>query len=912
MESINVSGRLPTGDQPKVTGLSPNEGPPGTKITIRGENLGKSPQDLIGLQICGVNCLMYADWKSSSKILARSGRCKGLGDVIVTTRSGGRGTCTVQFNGYEDTVSPTKESAVWINEDEYFVFNNTRHRAVSSPSLFAQDPLGLCPDEDSPTIRSKANESFKQLFPEGSNEKDCGNLLSPNFIPAWYLLENHSKASFKDLKKGLQCLKQKVNEKSPTSDFGPLTLLKPHVLAVIECLDALKAVNMALKKDKQDAGSDLTSKIEDSIQKALDEAHEIFDTVLTKKDMADSTRNALNVLQRYRFLFNLPSSIERNIVKGDYDIVINDYSRAKSLFSDTQVKVFQKVYAEVEQRINKFRDTLCDKLKAIWNNKEGRNIEELKKLVKYLTNLEVKGNPGWESVLAIKDSLLRSLIDCSKNHLSLAKSKSNNPLVVENDSLTDEDYESQEAPQVVQFLEEVTEIFSQNFSDVVKLGNAYLSGDMYIKETEDQLIRKEKYFSEEIIHKLIELVISLIRSALLPNTIKNIPGIEPWPLDSSDTFVIWLPHCLRTVTNFYEILRKQELSQNSDQIAQQLIVDLKTHSLICLFKKAAEEVKQLSEKENWDVHLDDAIGSRTQLPLLFESKVMEILQLIRETILQSSLPGETDIFSKINVQGQMKQLSQNLLQAFVEALEKTVVGAVTSPTTVLKNNPNYEHRMLIVICNCTFTTNQVLPRLHDGFEKYNYPNMNTVIKVVQSKYRELENKLLQEYIKKKCEPIIEGIDNCIYLIDKDQFATGSKPTDVSYYVKEALMNIIEVQAEVFSIAPPLVRKIMINVIDNAAEEYARLYAYLSDQMTESKNLQATLDLAALQYAFDNPENYKSLKSERMFGSCRLHLRDVPNPKDMQHLYSLLNQFKTTMFLQLACFRWKSEQTLITI
>ena len=33
---------------PLVTGVSPKEGPPGTRITIRGENLGTDPKDLIG------------------------------------------------------------------------------------------------------------------------------------------------------------------------------------------------------------------------------------------------------------------------------------------------------------------------------------------------------------------------------------------------------------------------------------------------------------------------------------------------------------------------------------------------------------------------------------------------------------------------------------------------------------------------------------------------------------------------------------------------------------------------------------------------------------------------------------------------------------------------------------------------
>lgn len=33
---------------PVVTGLSPKEGPPGTRVTIRGEFLGNQPNDLIG------------------------------------------------------------------------------------------------------------------------------------------------------------------------------------------------------------------------------------------------------------------------------------------------------------------------------------------------------------------------------------------------------------------------------------------------------------------------------------------------------------------------------------------------------------------------------------------------------------------------------------------------------------------------------------------------------------------------------------------------------------------------------------------------------------------------------------------------------------------------------------------------
>ena len=73
---------------PRVTGLSPKEGPPGTRIIVRGENLGTSAHDLLSVSICGVECVFQAEWQSPSKILCRSGNGQGLGDVVVTTKSG--------------------------------------------------------------------------------------------------------------------------------------------------------------------------------------------------------------------------------------------------------------------------------------------------------------------------------------------------------------------------------------------------------------------------------------------------------------------------------------------------------------------------------------------------------------------------------------------------------------------------------------------------------------------------------------------------------------------------------------------------------------------------------------------------------------------------------------------------------
>lgn len=44
---------------PAVTGISPKEGPPGTRVTIRGEKLGNKPQDLISKILANLQFYSY-------------------------------------------------------------------------------------------------------------------------------------------------------------------------------------------------------------------------------------------------------------------------------------------------------------------------------------------------------------------------------------------------------------------------------------------------------------------------------------------------------------------------------------------------------------------------------------------------------------------------------------------------------------------------------------------------------------------------------------------------------------------------------------------------------------------------------------------------------------------------------------
>lgn len=72
---------------------------------------------------------------------------------------------------------------------------------------------------------------------------------------------------------------------------------------------------------------------------SLKEATHLFHGVLTRREKAEATRNALAVMTRYKFLFQLPINIDRNIKNEDVDVIINDYARALNLFGKTEVSV---------------------------------------------------------------------------------------------------------------------------------------------------------------------------------------------------------------------------------------------------------------------------------------------------------------------------------------------------------------------------------------------------------------------------------------------------------------------------------------------------------------------------------------------------------------------------------------------
>ncbi|XP_068693633.1 uncharacterized protein [Montipora foliosa] len=90
---------LSSSSNPEITGISPKSGPSsgGTRITIRGCNLGKSKEDVTSIGVSGCDLLPTLEYHSPAKLVVCTKPWIGSGPIVLETKSGGRGISTLIF-----------------------------------------------------------------------------------------------------------------------------------------------------------------------------------------------------------------------------------------------------------------------------------------------------------------------------------------------------------------------------------------------------------------------------------------------------------------------------------------------------------------------------------------------------------------------------------------------------------------------------------------------------------------------------------------------------------------------------------------------------------------------------------------------------------------------------------------------
>ncbi|KFP43620.1 Exocyst complex component 2, partial [Chlamydotis macqueenii] len=708
----------------------------------------------------------------------------------------------------------------------------------------------------------------------------------------------------------------------------------------------IPAIHQKLEADgTEKVEGSMTQKLENVLNRASNTADTLFQEVLGRKDKADSTRNALNVLQRFKFLFNLPLNIERNIQKGDYDVVINDYEKAKSLFGKTEVQVFKKYYAEVETRIEALRELLLDKLLETPST-----LHDQKRYIRYLSDLHAPGDPAWQCIGAQHQWILQLMHNCKENYVKEQKGSNSllhspmldldsdvRPSPIGHLSQTAslkrgssfqsgrDDAWRYKAPQQVVFIEKLTKLVLSQLPNFWKLWISYVNGSLFSETAEKsgQMERSKKNARQrqndfkKMIQEVMNCLVKLIRGALLPFSLREGESRQygGWEM-KSELSGQWLTHVIQTVRLSSESLTALEIPNDMLQIIQDLILDLRVRCVIVTLQHTAEDIKRLAEKEDWVVDNEGL----TSLPSQFEQCIIRSLQSLK-TVLDCK-PGEASVFQQQKTQEDVCQLSIGIMQVFIDCLEQLGTkpdGDIdTAHLSVDVSSPDLfgsihedsslssEQRLLIALSNCRYLERHTFLNIAEHFEKHGFQGVEKITQVSMESLKELDQRLFEMYIEFKADPIVGSLEPGIYAGYFD-WKDCLVPAGVRNYLKEALVNIIAVHAEVFTISRDLVPRVMSRVVEAVSEELSRLMQCVSS-FSKNGALQARLEICALR---DTVAIYLTPESNSSFKQALEALPQLSSGTDKKLLEELLNKFKSSMHLQLTCFQASSPAMMKT-
>lgn len=919
------------GLKPLVTGVSPKDGYPGTKVIIRGENLGKDEDDLVAVRICGVDCTLRAKWEKESRITAYTGLLFGKGDIVIVTESGGIGTSSVGFQGLiKKSIGSTEETCVWIDEDAKSILGGLKRTAVNDISL--DNPLRISADDSS----KLTSDFLEQKFANTSID-----MTKESFNSMRFLLENYQNAKFEDLKSGLNHLRSNIGSKAANSSDH---LLKTNISSFMDAIKIMKDIYILSKTDKK---NDFSKQLEKKLKDILKSAHKIYDQDLVSKDKADNIRNSLQHLETYKSLIYFPQNVDKLLKNEDYESIINNYKLSLIQLSKAQPatrksQLFALIKTEMDNKIIEVQTQILDKLIQFPSSPDEQKalIEYHNTLQTYITSSSFSANvkqgkqvsPAWYCLIEEKKWLIHLMIECRDMHIADEKVSS----VLKQSGLANADKKDEhQTPQTQlggkqvdsdatkiqamtalphernKFIEELCQMFFDIFSDYWRLGAMYMNNMLTFNanQTKKQPVAQEKQHTSDDYYALVAEILNtfsnIIRAAFIPHTFKqqNITVdsnseksgkslIMSWPIKHDAKIISQiLPHCLRVCRMCAMQIYSLDIPPALFETVQHLVYDLRCECLIILLSTPTREILALSgfEEQDWivDRDIDQEMNCCliTNLPIRFEAKVTKALTLSKEFVLNDK-KGEKALFRDATFVNKVAMLLYGILHAFLKRITRFMKEEDQLPKFLTISRGKL---LLYLFNNLTLCKRKILPNIWNVIAQHKYKQIDQVIKESKKNVKDLQDSLLKQYMIETIGPIIDSIENNLY-VGRYDFSDSSPPTAVRNYIKLIIMGMLNVHSELF-----LLNKTLISVVFTYSikEIYTQLLKLFSDVPKFGQNaaIQTYIDIFCLR------ETFKVYTSEESKDLIKKILELVPSNSfedNKKLMTSLISDFQKTM------------------
>ncbi|GMH01031.1 hypothetical protein Nepgr_002870 [Nepenthes gracilis] len=273
------------------------------------------------------------------------------------------------------------------------------------------DPLGLgIIDNGSLKLITETSEvSSSKVDRDHMDDKLREKLayFSEKFDAKLFLSRIHQDTAAADLEAGALALKTDLKGQTQQRK----SLVKENFDCFVSCKTTIDDIESKLKRIEEDPEGTGTAHLYNCIQGVSSLASRAFEQLFERQAQAEKIRSVQGMLQRFRTLFNLPSTIRGSISKGEYDFAVREYRKAKSIVLPSHVGILKRLLEEVEKVMHEFKGTL-------YKSMEDPHIEltDLENTVRLLLELEPESDPVWH-YLNIQNKRIRGLLEkCTFEH----------------------------------------------------------------------------------------------------------------------------------------------------------------------------------------------------------------------------------------------------------------------------------------------------------------------------------------------------------------------------------------------------------------------------------------------------------------------------------------------------------------
>ncbi|CAG8479390.1 21874_t:CDS:10 [Gigaspora rosea] len=761
--------------------------------------------------------------------------------------------------------------------------NNQTNNSVSGGVL--DDRWSL--DDTDPLDLSSSKRSTQDVLDE-MQEKSQLLVSAKSFNPKYFLREVHKDTSYNDLLGGAELLRYTLDQKSEALR----NLVQDNFDRFVSAKNTIDTVYGEMKTQCLNADNDYGVRgLDNALSEAINRAEQVFGPVLVNRNKAEKIRSTLSVLEKYKFFFNLPSSLMESIKQQKYDVIIRDYKKGKVVLESTMSsdasenngssnpsterevddnalsaqyrKVFDKVWAEVEKIMEEMREQLFKQLTEPW-----RSMEEQERTINVLLELDTPEDPIWHYL----DSQYKFIIDLLK-----------------------ESYQEQ-LNKIKAFTKSLPPFSNDTKEIALRLKNAIKA--INIRDYDSLIAGKD--MDVQIWKATLDVVKSL--SDLL---LRCLPDF--WKLSKSfmDGKFQKSPAILSANRRRRQAmdLRKVEQCQNMAKG----VIDLYASLLSEFFILPPLSSNQVRDQETSSFIPSQSDSVTTYAKIFYSLEDWSLDQDNREI---TNFLRNFHIFHKYNSRSAYKIASlgyvsddddnkssrisdaflQKIKSAFLDSLYAYLDGLVhlvfsdytplescdKEPTEMIQKSridpKQIDSRILLTISNLSNLKQFMIPRIVSQFEAAYKCSLVDDTQTLNDVINQLDGILFEDYLKRQTQKIRNIVVNGILSGDVDWYNI-SKPTEVHSFVFEALLSLVIVHAQVSDIAKPLVNRTLTALLESMARDCLEAFRKVV-KFGMGGMLQATLEI---EFMHQTLSQYVSKEAK----------------ETLQHIYSTIEQLYDT-------------------